>query len=147
MDIYKRLIDDHGKQRGMAAGLADTEGDSAERRRLFDAFKKELEAHAAAEEQTFYSELMADPDGQQKARHSVAEHKRAADLVKELEDTEMSSSAWLQAFKKLKHEVEHHLDEEENEIFPHARTIIAEARAVELGDTFENRKKAEMRQA
>lgn len=147
MNIYERLIDDHGKQRGMAAGLAETEGDSAERRRLFDAFKKELEAHAAAEEQSFYAELIAAPDGQEKARHSIAEHKTASDLVKQLEDTDMSSSAWLQTFKKLKHEVEHHLDEEEKEIFPHAQKIIPETRATALADVFEKRKMDELQEA
>ncbi len=143
MTIYARLIEDHGKQRGMAAGLADTEGDSSERQRLFQAFKNELEAHAAAEEQTFYAELIASPDGQEKARHSVAEHKTAADLLEKLEDTDMSSSSWLQTFKKLREAVVHHLDEEENEVFPIARKIISDSRAKELGKEFDSRKKNE----
>ena len=33
------------------------------------------EAHAAAEEETFYASLMTKTWGQDKARHSVAEHK------------------------------------------------------------------------
>ncbi len=144
MNIYERLIEDHGKQRGMAAGLAKTEGDSAERKRLFGEFYKELEAHAAAEEQTFYAELLGLADGQEKSRHSVAEHKTASDLLKELEKTDMSSSGWLQKFKKLKHEVEHHVDEEEKEVFPLARKLISAARANELGADFEKRKQAEL---
>lgn len=144
MNIYQRLIEDHGKQRGMAAGLADTEGASNERQRLFNAFYEELEAHAAAEEQTFYAELIATADGQEKARHSVAEHKTAADLLKELTQTDMSSGAWLQKFKKLKEEVEHHLDEEENEVFPLAMTLISDERAEELAQEFDERKQAEL---
>jgi len=81
MDIYEQLIDDHGKQKGLLAGLVSTEGDSSERRRLFDLLKVELEAHAAAEEQVFYAELMAEPDGQEKARHSVAEHQTASNFM------------------------------------------------------------------
>ncbi|MBT8096103.1 MAG: hemerythrin domain-containing protein [Woeseia sp.] len=144
MNIYQRLTEDHGKQRGMAAGLAKTEGDSAERNRLFEEFCNELEAHAAAEEQTFYAELIATNDGQEKARHSVAEHKQAADLIKKLQQTDMSSSAWLQTFKKLKEEVEHHVDEEENEVFPLAQQLISEQRANELADEFAARKEAEL---
>lgn len=145
MNIYERLIEDHGKQRGMVAGLAKTEGDSAERNRLFGELSKELEAHAAAEEQTFYAELIATADGQDKARHSIAEHKTAADLLKQLGETDMSSSGWLQTFKRLKHEVEHHVDEEEKEVFPLARKLIAEERAVEMASEFEARKSAELK--
>lgn len=144
MNIYQRLTEDHGKQRGMAAGLAKTEGDSSERKRLFDEFYRELEAHAAAEEQTFYAELIATPDGQEKARHSVAEHKTAADLLKELTQTDMSSGAWLQKFKKLKHEVEHHVDEEEKEVFPLAMKLIPDERAEELAREFDARKQKEL---
>lgn len=144
MNIYQRLTEDHGKQRGMAAGLAKTEGDSKERNRLFEEFCKELEAHAAAEEQTFYAELIATPEGQEKARHSVAEHEDASELIEKLRNTDMSSGGWLQIFKKLKHEVEHHVDEEENEVFPLAQRLISEERATELASEFEARKKAEL---
>lgn len=144
MNIYQRLIEDHGKQRGMAGGLAETEGDSAERNRLFREFRLELEAHAAAEEQTFYAELIATDEGQPKARHSIVEHDHAADLVKKLCETDMSSSGWLQIFKKLREAVEHHLDEEEREVFPLAQKLISEERANELADEFDARKKEEL---
>lgn len=146
MNIYERLKKDHGKQRGMAAGLAETSGSSAERQRLFAEFRMELEAHAAAEEQTFYAALIASPDGQEKARHSIAEHKTASDLLEELEQTDMSSGGWLQKFKKLKEEVEHHADEEEREVFPLAREILSAKRAVELGDEFSSRKLQQRKQ-
>lgn len=136
MDIYERLIEDHEKQRGLGRALAATSGDSEDRRRLFDAFRKEVEAHAAAEEQTFYAELIAHDDGQEQARHSVAEHKDAADLIEELEETDMSSSAWLMRFRELHDELVHHLDEEEEEVFPKAKKLISKKRAAELGDDF-----------
>ena len=143
MDIYSRLEDDHGKQRGLCAGIAETSGDSRERRRLFDELKKEVEAHAAAEEQTFYAELIATSEGQDQARHSIAEHKDASDLIEELEETDMSSGAWLTKFKTLQEELEHHLDDEEEEVFPLARSVIAEDRARELGAEFGKRKEDE----
>ena len=136
MNIYERLKDDHGKQRGLCGGLAKTSGDSEERRRLFAALKTEVEAHAAAEEQTLYAELIAKTQTQDQARHSVAEHKEAADLIEELEATDMSSSGWIATFEKLREELEHHLDEEEADVFPEARKLIAAKRADELGTAF-----------
>jgi iron-sulfur cluster repair protein YtfE (RIC family) len=144
MDIYHRLKDDHGKQRGLSAGLLETSGDTSERQRLFDALSKEIQAHAAAEEQTFYAELIANPDGQEKARHSVSEHEEAASLLDELKEMDMASGGWLNKFKKLKEELDHHLDEEEAEVFKLAQKLIAKTRAEELGQEFDKRKKDEL---
>jgi signal transduction protein with GAF and PtsI domain len=144
MDIYRRLKEDHGKQRGLSAGLIETSGDTSERRRLFDALSKEVEAHAAAEEQTFYAELIGIADGQEKARHSVSEHKEAADLLDELKELDMASGGWLNKFKKLKEELDHHMDEEEAEVFKLAQTLIADKRADELGKEFDKRKQNEL---
>tara|TARA_R110001599_G_scaffold353866_1_gene600972 strand:+ start:94164 stop:94601 length:438 start_codon:yes stop_codon:yes gene_type:complete len=143
MNIYQRLIEDHKTQREIAEKLMETSGDSPERRALFERFKTELDAHALAEEQTFYSDLMQHPDGTEKARHSVAEHKDADDLLQELSDLEMSSGGWIHKFEKLKHEVIHHVDEEEKEVFPLARKLIAPSRAEELADDFDDRKSKE----
>ncbi len=147
MDIYERLKKDHSKQRTMAKKLSGTEGDTPERRALFAAFKIELEAHADAEEQVFYAALMAKPDGQEKARHSIAEHKEAADLVEELENTPMDEGAWLTKFKQLAHDVVHHVDEEEKEVFPLARKLIANDKVEAMADAFNTRKRAEARDA
>lgn len=144
MDIYERLTQDHEKQRNLAAQLMQTSGDSETRRNLWKEFKPDTEAHAAAEEQTFYAALIERPEGQEKARHSVSEHKEAADLIGELSDTDMGSGGWIQKFEKLKEELEHHMDEEENEIFNKAKMLLDDQRAQRLAEEFEQRKRAEM---
>ncbi len=144
MDIYERIVLDHDTQRELAAALEATSGDSEERRELWDRFKPEAEAHAAAEEQTFYAELIADPETQEQARHSVSEHKEAADLLEELGELDMSSSQWLAKFKTLKDDLEHHMSEEENEVFAQARRVISQQQATKLVDEFEARKSAEL---
>lgn len=140
MDIYSQLKDDHGKQRGLSGGLAETSGDSDERRRLFEELKKEIEAHAAAEEETFYAELISIHEGQEKARHSISEHEEAATLLEELTELDFSSSGWLNKFNKLREELEHHLEEEEEEVFKLAKSLIDDKRAGELGEEFSRRK-------
>lgn len=144
MDIYARLEADHDTQRSLFKKAAETEGDTEERRELWRKIKIELEAHASAEEQTFYAELMSRPDGSDKARHSVAEHKEAADLIEEIDDTSMSSPGWLQRLKHLQERVEHHVDEEEDEVFPLAKKLIASDRAEALVGEFNERKPAEI---
>ena len=147
MDIYHRLKEDHEKQRGFIKILLETEGESDERSRLFKALKVELEAHADAEEQVFYAALLAKPDGQEKARHSVVEHHDMNDLVTELEETDMGEGAWLRKFKQLAHDVIHHLDEEEKEVFPLARKLIDDGKAEPMVAEFDRRKAAEAKEA
>ena len=143
MDIYTRLKQDHRRQRELAAQLADTSGDSADRQQLWQQFRAELESHANAEEQSLYAALIERPEAQEKAQHSIAEHKEASDLIKELDDIDMSSPAWLQKFKQLQDEVEHHLDEEEAEVFPLASQLFDSSLAEHLGAKFDERKAAE----
>lgn len=146
MDIYERLTEDHNKQRGLLGGVAETTGDTKERRRLFGQLKKELEAHANAEEQVFYAVLLAEPDGQEKARHSIVEHDEMNDLIAELEEMDMASGAWLNKFKELRHQAEHHVDEEEKEVFDRARKLLSDKEATDLVAKFDKRKQEEEKQ-
>lgn len=144
MDIYTKLKREHEVQKELARKIMQTSGDSPERRELFAEFYLEAESHAAAEEQTFYAALIEQPDGQPKARHSVHEHKKAADLLCELKEMDMSSGGWIQKFEKLKEELEHHIREEENEVFARARKLLSAATADKLAARFEKRKQAEL---
>ncbi len=144
MDIYERLIEDHDKQRDMAERIMKTSGDSDDRRQLWSQFKPEAVAHADAEEQTFYAALIAKPDGQEQSRHSVSEHKEAADLIKELSELDMGSGGWIQKFEKLKKELTHHMDEEENKVFALAKKLISEDKAIALAREFDERKQREL---
>ena len=144
MSIYEKICKDHAHHRELLNRLAQTSGDSEERREAWDAFYYDVKAHAAAEEESFYSRLMADPGGQDDARHSVAEHKEMDDIIKELQDMEFSNPAWLTRFKTLRHDYEHHMDEEENDIFEKAREVFDEQQADSIGQKFSQRKKAEL---
>ena len=99
-DIYAEIKEDHEKHRQILDELNSTEGDSPERQELFGRLKSELTAHANAEEQTIYAELFANPESQERARHSVAEHKTADDLLKELDDLELSKPRVAQQIPK-----------------------------------------------
>ena len=143
MTIYELICKDHAHHRELLNKLAQSTGDSEDRREAWDAFYYDVKAHAAAEEETFYSRLMADPSGQDDARHSVSEHKEMDDIIEELQAMDFSSSAWLTRFKTLKHDYEHHMDEEEKDIFEKAQKVFDEQQASSIGQKFSERKKAE----
>lgn len=145
--IFQRLKADHDRHRELLDKIGDTSGDSEERRRLLAEFTKEVKSHAAAEEQSIYAEMLENPDTNDETRHSVAEHKELEDLLNDLAATDMSSSAWLQKFKKLDHDYRHHIDEEEEEHFPDFEEHLSEDKERELKDKFEARKSEEKEKA
>ncbi|AXB77411.1 hemerythrin domain-containing protein [Novosphingobium sp. P6W] len=142
--IFEDLKADHDKHRTMLAQLGETQGDSEERRDLFEKLRKELQAHAAAEEESLYATMLGNPDLRDEARHSVSEHKEIDDFLGELVETDMSSSAWLTKFKELRHRYLHHIDEEEEDMFPAADKKMSAQTEKKLAATFEERKPKEL---
>ena len=145
--IFDKLIADHERHRELLAQIAETKGDSEDRRTLFEQFRIDVTAHASAEEQSLYAEMMGRPELTDDARHGVAEHKQLDDLIGELVDMDMSSPGWLTKFKTLRHDYEHHIEEEEKDIFPAADEELSKAVETKLGKIFEERKPAEMEKA
>lgn len=137
MNIFEALRADHDIQRELLDQLVKTEGDSEQRRSLFAKVRTELQAHAAAEEREFYTPLMREDLTQDKSRHGVAEHFQIDCLVKKLEEYKFDAPAWLQTARELKDKVEHHLDEEEHELFQMAGKALSEASKTGLAKSYQ----------
>ena len=71
------------------------------------------------------------------------EHQQLDDLLEELNVMDKSSDLWMKTFDKLKHDYEHHMDEEESEVFARARETIDAAEIDGYGAKFEKRKEQE----
>ncbi len=136
MNIFEALRSDHDLQRSLLDDLVNTSGDTEKRDQTFEELKKELAIHADAEERHFYVPLIDSDKTQEKARHSIAEHHEIDELIEELEDTEYSSSSWLKIAKQLKEKVEHHLDEEEHEVFQMAGKVLSEKQKSNLAKDY-----------
>ncbi len=131
--IFQRLTQDHDMLRDMMEELAATEGDTPQRRALFGSLAQELIYHAKAEERTLYQFMLGNERVQDVASHSIHEHEQIEDAIAEVHEIEMSSPQWLIRFKKLKELVEHHLDEEEQDIFDSGEDLISADLQQELG--------------
>lgn len=140
--IFADLKADHDRHREMLARLG--EADCPDRADLFEAFRVEVSAHAAAEEESLYATMLANPDLRDEARHSVAEHKEIDDFFGELTELDPASSDWTAKFKEMRHRYEHHIDEEEEEMFPAAAKDLPQAEQDRLAKVFEARKPKEL---
>jgi hemerythrin superfamily protein len=144
--IFADLKADHDKHRDLLARIAGTNDDDS-RSALFETFRVEVTAHAAAEEESLYATMLARPDLREDAVHSVSEHKEIADYFGELDDIDIASDAWLEKFGEMRHRYEHHIDEEEEEMFPTASAELTDEEEARLAKVFEDRKPKELERA
>lgn len=140
--IFQDLKADHDRHRAMLAELAAAS--FADRAELFEALRVEISAHAAAEEESLYAKMLANPDLRDEARHSVSEHKEIDDFFGELADFDPTSAEWTAKFKEMRHRYEHHIGEEEEEMFPSASASLSAEDEKDLAEIFERRKPKEL---
>ena len=144
MNIFEALRESHDRQRSYAKTLIETSGDTPERVEAYKQLKAELQAHETAEERHFYIPLMELDDGVDLSRHAIAEHHEMDEMMEELDETEMSSPAWLVTAKKLSDKVHHHLKEEEQKFFQMAGKLLNEKQKVQLAGQYEKEFKAQL---
>lgn len=141
--IFQDLKADHDRHREMLTKLGEAT-DAGLRADLFEELRKELQAHAAAEEESLYATMLGNPDLRDEARHSVSEHKEVDDYLGELIKLDPASSEWTETFEKMRHRYLHHIDEEEEDMFPEASEKLSAEAEERLAHIFEDRKPKEL---
>jgi hypothetical protein len=145
--IFEDLKTDHDRQRALLKRVGDHKGKDQGRRDAFETLRLELQAHAAAEEESLYATMLANPDLREDARHSVSEHKEVDDLLGELRALEFGSDTWDAKFGEMRHRYEHHIGEEEADMFPAAAEKLSSEDEARLARVFEKRKPRELERA
>ncbi|MGJ3230572.1 MAG: hemerythrin domain-containing protein [Oceanicaulis sp.] len=140
-DIYKEIKADHDHARDLMGRIMDTSNQASKQRaELFEEFKLDMWSHNKIEEALLYQPLREAKETRGEAMEALNEHHVAGGLIEELDAMPKDSDAWIGKFSALKDMIEHHMQEEENEVFPDAKNVIKEDRAEELGDKFQSRK-------
>lgn len=145
--IFEDLKRDHDRHRDLLERIGSSDPDGEERAQLFEQLRVELQAHAAAEEESLYATMLANPDLRDEARHSVSEHKEIDDYLGELVEADPAGDAWMKTFKEMRHRYLHHIEEEEEEMFPAAAKDLDEETKARLAAVFEKRKPKELERA
>jgi hemerythrin-like domain-containing protein len=87
----------------------------------------ELEVHAQLEENIFYPAVNEETDeGPELVKESMAEHETMKNLIKQLRAMGSHSRGFDAKFRELLQNVEHHVEEEETEMFPLAEEELEE---------------------
>jgi hemerythrin-like domain-containing protein len=78
------------------------------------------------EENAFYAVLSSNQDSRQSSLEALEEHHVARIVINEIENSAFESDIWLAKCKVLQDLLEHHIEEEEDEIFELTRKIVSE---------------------
>jgi hemerythrin-like domain-containing protein len=100
----------------------------------------ELETHAQLEENIFYPAVNEETDeGPELVKESLAEHETMKNLIQQLRDIGPHNRGFDAKFRELLQNVEHHVEEEETEMFPLAEEELEEDMK-DLGDEMQELK-------
>ena len=141
MDAIALLEADHKEVKRLLAELdSTTERGVKTRTELFATIKGELTLHEIVEEEIFYPELKAHPKAQDIVLEAYEEHHVVDLLMGELEALDVSDETWGAKATVMKENIEHHIEEEEGEMFRQARQVFDAAELDDLGARMEARK-------
>ena len=143
MDAIAMLKEDHDKVKGLLAQLeSTTERGIKTRQELFATIKGELTVHEIIEEEIFYPELKAHPKARDIVLEGYEEHHVVDLLMGELDGLDVSEEKWGAKAVVMKENVEHHIEEEEGEMFAKARQVFDRTELVDLGERMAARKES-----
>src|SRR5262245_37394717 len=141
MNAIELLKKDHETVKSLFQSFekAKEQDDVESKRSLFGSIKQELDAHTRVEEEIFYPAFdraagEKDEDDKELVLEAGEEHQQVKTLLAELSDMEPDEKTFDAKMKVVKDNVDHHVEEEEGEMFPHAQKQLSSEELEQLGE-------------
>ena len=144
MNAFTLLKDDHKKVAGILEKIdGTTERATKGREELFTQLKNELDVHTRIEEEILYPALEEYEETRAISLEAYEEHALVKQLLEELAAAPKDDEEWTAKFTVLKENIEHHVEEEEGEMFKEARKVFSEDELRSLGERLQEAKQVE----
>lgn len=142
MDAITLLKNDHRKVEKIFSQIEKGDGNRAQ---LFNELMTELTVHAEIEEKLFYPAVKNANQTHDLVLESFEEHKQVKMVLADLAKADKNTEHWLAGLKVLMEDVQHHVGEEEKELFPKVeKTVLSEKQLKDLGKQMEEMKTREL---
>ena len=141
MNALKLIKADHERLGDLLDEALDTD-EPRERADFLHQIRADLMAHEEMEEQVFYPALRAKATANEIVLEGYEEHHVIDMILDELLDLPEESEQWKAKLKVLKENIEHHIEEEEGEMFKIARQVFDAEMLEELGQKMRAAKEA-----
>jgi hemerythrin-like domain-containing protein len=147
MTAIAMLMDDHRAVKKLLSELeSTTERGVKTREELFTRIKADLTIHEIIEEEIFYPALKEHPKAKDIVLEAYEEHNVVDTLMGELSSLPFDDERWGAKAKVMQENIEHHIEEEEGDMFKKARQIFDEAELEELGNRMAQRRASAARE-
>jgi hemerythrin superfamily protein len=149
MNVLKILKKDHSTVKSLFNKYDRTGKSSHEKRiQLFEQIRRELQIHSRAEEEIFYPAIKAKNGAESRKLVSQAlkEHKDVSELLTQISRLKPNDKNFDEKMETLFENIDHHVEEEEGEIFQFVEENCSEAELNDMGRQVEERKRAIDRQ-
>ena len=144
MNAFTLLKADHQKVAGILEKIDETtERATKGREELFAKLKSELDVHTRIEEEILYPALEEFEETRAISLEAYEEHALVKQLLEELAAAPKDDEQWTAKFTVLKENIEHHVEEEEGEMFQKARTVLSEDEIETLGERLQEAKQVQ----
>ena len=138
MDALTLLKDDHDEMKTLLTKADDTTEQAIKTRAaLLREIGVKLTAHEQIEEEIFYPALKEHRNAKDIVLEGYQEHHVVDLLMSELKDLDEDDETWGAKFAVMKENIEHHIREEEGEMFTKARAAFSPEELDELGEQME----------
>ena len=134
MDAISLLKADHRKVDKI---FSDLEKGNGNREQLFTELATELTVHAEIEERLFYPAVKDAEPTHDLVLESFEEHKQMKMVLGDLEKADKRTEQWMAGLKVLMEDVQHHVGEEENDLFPKVKKVLSGKELEDLGTRME----------
>ncbi len=145
-DAIALLKADHKKVKELFKETEDTsDRATAHLQKLGERICQELKVHTQIEEEILYPAIQERTKRGHKEEkdlvlESYEEHAAAKSVIADIEATESSDESFKPKIKTLSEMIDHHVKEEEGELFPGMKELFDEAELVEMGERLAARK-------
>lgn len=110
--------------------------------RQFSHLAQKLTMHVQTEEDVLYTPLRNDRHLHSMILEGFAEHHVVDLIMREIERSKTGTDEWHAKLKVMKENLEHHIEEEEGEMFKQARQVFDKDTLEELGERMQTRKRS-----
>lgn len=128
--LFELLKRDHRQVEQLMDQLV--EGEEDQRRELFDQLNESLSQHMQLEEKFFYPRIKTAPQLKELVQDALEEHRETKEFLQKLSKMKFDTEQWLDTLQEMQEGVLHHVEDEEDQIFPQCRNVLNASQISEI---------------
>jgi hemerythrin-like domain-containing protein len=142
MNAIEILMQDHKEAADLMDQLETADKGDRSAKNIFLQLKEALTLHTQIEERIFYPELKNHEETRDMIPEAFEEHQEVKDMLEEMTRLNAGDDEFMDKFTELRDSVEHHVEEEESEMFPKAEQALGQSRLQEIGRQIQQMKQS-----